>query len=56
MKLARERREIAQYSVTKETTRKIAGKTRNDAYQFVEKMEGLIEAIKNIDVTDEIQQ
>ena len=55
LKLARERREIAQYSVTKETTRRIAEKTRNEAYQFVEKMEELIETIKNINITDEIQ-
>jgi len=46
LKLARERREIAQYSVTKETTRRIAEKTRDDAYKFVEKMDELIETIK----------
>lgn len=40
--LARDRREIAQYSVTKETTRKIAEEIKEDAYKFVERIEGLI--------------
>jgi len=47
LKLARERREIAQYSVTKETTRRMAEKTKDDSYKFVEKMEELVEAIKS---------
>lgn len=42
LNLARERREIAQYSVTKETTWKIAEKIKEDAYKFVESMEKLI--------------
>lgn len=42
LNLARDRREIAQYSVTKETTRKIAKEIKEDAYKFVERMEELI--------------
>ncbi len=45
LKLARDRREIAQYSVTKETTKKIAEEIREDAYRFVERMEKLIQAL-----------
>ena len=44
LKLAKERREIAQYSVTKETTRSIAEKVRVDAYKFVERIEELVKA------------
>ncbi len=42
LNLARDRREIAQYSVTKETTRRIAEEIKGDAYKFVERMEKLI--------------
>lgn len=42
LNLARDRREIAQYSVTKETTRRIAEEIKEDAYKFVERMEKLI--------------
>jgi uncharacterized protein (UPF0332 family) len=42
LKLARDRREIAQYSVTKQTTRKIADEIKDDAYKFVERMEKLV--------------
>ncbi|MFH0906445.1 MAG: HEPN domain-containing protein [archaeon] len=42
LNLARDRREIAQYSVTKETTRRIAEEIKYDAYKFVEPMEKLI--------------
>ncbi len=37
LNLARDRREIAQYSVTKETTRRIAEEIKEDAYKFVER-------------------
>ncbi|MBN2121791.1 HEPN domain-containing protein [Candidatus Micrarchaeota archaeon] len=40
---ARERREIAQYSVTKHTTKRLASESRDDAYEFVERMEKLLE-------------
>jgi len=42
LRLAKERREIAQYSVTKETTRSIAQRIKADAYVFVEKIEELV--------------
>lgn len=42
LNLARDRREIAQYSVTKETTRRIAEEMKEDAYKFVERMEKLV--------------
>jgi len=42
LKLARDRREIAQYSVTKETTKTIAEEVKIDAYKFVERMEKLL--------------
>lgn len=45
LNLARDRREIAQYSVTKETTRRIAEEIKEDAYKFVERMEKLIQEI-----------
>lgn len=51
LKLARDRREIAQYSVTKETTRKIAEGIKEDAYKFVERIERLVEGL---DATVEI--
>lgn len=45
LNLARDRREISQYSVTKETTRRIAEEIKEDAYKFVERMDGLIESL-----------
>ena len=42
LNLARDRREIAQYSVTKETTKRIAKEIKEDAYKFVERMEKLL--------------
>lgn len=42
LKLARDRREIAQYSVTKQTTRGIAELIKSDAYKFIERMEKLV--------------
>lgn len=41
LNLARNMREIAQYSVTKETTKRIAIQTKKDANYFVDKMEEL---------------
>lgn len=40
---ARHKREIAQYSVTKQTTKEIAEKIKKDAYEFVNKVETIIE-------------
>lgn len=40
---ARSRRETAQYSVTKETTRNIAEETRRDARKFVDRLEELFD-------------
>ncbi len=40
---ARHKREIAQYSITKQTTKTIAEKIKKDAYDFVNKCEGIIE-------------
>lgn len=42
LKLARDRREIAQYSVTKQKTRKIAEEIKADAYMFLQRIERLI--------------
>jgi len=42
---ARDRREAAQYSVTKETTKNIAEETRIDAHKFVDKMEELFDLV-----------
>jgi len=39
---AKHKREIAQYSITKETTRSIAEKIISDAYEFVNKVEEII--------------
>ncbi len=39
---AKEKREIAQYSVTKNTTEQIAEKIRKDAISFINKVEGLV--------------
>lgn len=46
LKLARDKREIAQYSVTKQTTRLLAEGIRTDAYKFVERMDKLIKDLK----------
>lgn len=40
---ARHKREIAQYSVTKQTTKEIAEDIRRDAYNFINKVESVIE-------------
>lgn len=40
---ARHKREIAQYSITKQTTRSIAKKIKKDAYDFVNKCEEIIQ-------------
>lgn len=42
LKLAKDRWEIAQYSVTKRTTRLIAEQIKEDAYTFVKRIEKLI--------------
>lgn len=46
LELARERREIAQYSVTKDTTTNLAEKTRKDAYDFVERIEYVLDVLE----------
>ncbi|MBW2979668.1 hypothetical protein KY307_03400 [Candidatus Woesearchaeota archaeon] len=48
LNLARDRREIAQYSVTKEITRRIAEEIKEDAYKFVERMEKLIRDLESV--------
>lgn len=45
LRRARERREIAQYSVTKRTTRELAGDTRRDAHKFVDRMEEILDSL-----------
>jgi len=40
---ARHQREIAQYSITKETTKSIAEKIKKDAYSFVNKCEEILQ-------------
>jgi uncharacterized protein (UPF0332 family) len=40
---ARHKREIAQYSVTKQTTKDIAEKIKKDAYDFINKVEAILE-------------
>ncbi len=40
---ARQKREIAQYSITKQTTKEIAEKIKKDAYSFVNKCEEILE-------------
>jgi len=45
LRLARERREIAQYSVTKETTGTLAKQIKEDAYKFVERIEKLVQSL-----------
>lgn len=41
---AREKREIAQYSITKQTTKDIAQKIKKDSYSFVNKCEEILES------------
>lgn len=41
----RDRREIAQYSVTKRTTKEIAEKTKRDAREFVDRIEEIFEKL-----------
>lgn len=41
----KDRREIAQYSVTKKTTREIAEYTKNDAHKFVDDVEEIFEKL-----------
>jgi uncharacterized protein (UPF0332 family) len=41
----RDRREIAQYSVTKKTTKEIAEKTKSDAREFVDSVEEVFEML-----------
>ena len=43
---ARHKREIAQYSITKQTTKSIAEKIKKDAYNFINKCEEIIEKQK----------
>lgn len=40
---ARQKREIAQYSITKQTTKEIAEKIKKDAYSFVNKCEEILQ-------------
>ena len=40
---ARHKREIAQYSVTKQTTKEIAESIKQDAYNFIDKIESIIQ-------------
>ena len=47
LSLAKNRREIAQYSVTKKTTKSLASKTKEDAYLFVQRMEQLLIVLEN---------
>jgi uncharacterized protein (UPF0332 family) len=42
LKDVRDRREIAQYSVTKRTTKEIALKTKSDAHEFVDRVEEIL--------------
>jgi uncharacterized protein (UPF0332 family) len=43
---ARQKREIAQYSITKQTTKAIAEKIKKDAYEFINTCEEVLENIK----------
>lgn len=47
IRIAKDRREIAQYSPTKRTTKLLAEKTINNAYKFVERIEELISRLKH---------
>ncbi len=46
LEIVRKRREIVQYSVTKGTTRELALKTRDDAYDFVNRIDVLLDEIR----------
>jgi uncharacterized protein (UPF0332 family) len=41
--MLRQKREIAQYSITKQTTKAIAEKIKKDAYDFINKCEEVLE-------------
>ncbi len=43
---ARHKREIAQYSITKQTTKTIADSIKQDAYDFIDKCQEIIENTK----------
>ncbi len=45
LKGAKTKRQIAQYSVTKKTTKDLASTVKEDAYKFVERIEKLLEEI-----------
>ncbi len=45
LEMVRNRREVAQYSVTKETTRRIAEETMKKADEFVDRMEELYDLL-----------
>lgn len=45
LKEVRDRREIAQYSVTKRTTKEIAERTKEDAHKFVDRVEEIFELL-----------
>jgi len=49
LEIVRERREIAQYSVTKDTTSELALKTRDDAYDFVNRIDLLLDEIGSVE-------
>nr|AAU83569.1 hypothetical protein GZ31B6_19 [uncultured archaeon GZfos31B6] len=49
LEIVKERREIAQYSVTKDTTRELATKTRDDAYDFVNRIDVLRDEIGSVE-------
>lgn len=46
LQMAKNRREIAQYSVTKRATRTIAEQIRKDAYVFVNRIAALLSEVK----------
>jgi uncharacterized protein (UPF0332 family) len=43
---ARHKREIAQYSITKQTTKDIAEKIKKDAYDFINKCDNILKLVK----------
>lgn len=46
LRRAKDRREIAQYSVTKRTTMELADETKEDAHKFVNRMEEIFDSLK----------
>lgn len=46
LRRAKDRREIAQYSVTKRTTKELAEETKKDAHKFVNRIEEILESLK----------